>query len=107
MNISRLTIYSTVTELWNGQEELEYPALLILLECCIINICAAFISQKVFSLQNPTAQSAVKVNLAAQIMSHSVAASLSALVATGKKQCTVCYELCSVMKEVANENNEA
>jgi hypothetical protein len=36
-----------------------------------------------------------------------VAASLSALVATGKDHCTVCYELYSVMKEVANENNES
>jgi hypothetical protein len=79
---------------------------LILLECCIINIFAAVIS-KVISLQHPTAQSSKKVNLAAQIMSHTVAASLSALMATGKNQCTVCYELCSVMKEVANENNEA
>jgi hypothetical protein len=48
----------------------------------------------------------MKVNLAAQTMSHTVAAGISALVATGKNQCTVCYELCSVMKEVANENNE-
>jgi hypothetical protein len=50
---------------------------------------------------NPTAQSAMKVNLAAQIMSHIVAASLNALVATGKEHCTVCYELFSVMNEVA------
>jgi hypothetical protein len=48
----------------------------------------------------------MKLNLAAQVMSHTVAASLSALVATGKGQCTVCYELCYVMKEVADENNE-
>jgi hypothetical protein len=48
----------------------------------------------------------MKVNLAAQVMSYTVAASLSALVATGKDQCTVCYELFSAMKEVANENNE-
>jgi hypothetical protein len=79
----------------------------ILLVCSIINICAAVISQKVILLQHPTAQSAVKVNLAAQTMSHTVSAGLSALVATGKNQCTICYELCSVMKEVANENNEA
>jgi hypothetical protein len=55
---------------------------------------------------NPTEQSAMKVNLAAQVMSHTVAASLNALVATGKDQLTVCYELYSVMKEVADENNE-
>jgi hypothetical protein len=48
----------------------------------------------------------VKVNLAAQIMSHNVAASLNTLLATGKDHCTVCYELYSVMKEVDNENNE-
>jgi hypothetical protein len=30
---------------------LGYPALLILLECCTINICAADISQKVILLQ--------------------------------------------------------
>jgi hypothetical protein len=54
-----------------------------------------------------TGQSAMKVNLATQIMSYTVAAGLSAVVATGKNQCTVCYELCSVMKKVANENNEA
>jgi hypothetical protein len=35
-----------------------------------------------------------------------VAASLNALVATGKDHCTVCYELYSVMKEMANENNK-
>jgi hypothetical protein len=32
------------TGLWYGQEELEYPALLILLEWCTINISAADIS---------------------------------------------------------------
>jgi hypothetical protein len=48
----------------------------------------------------------MKVNLAAQVMSHTVAGSLSALVATGKDQYTACYELYYVMKEVANENNE-
>jgi hypothetical protein len=46
------------------------------------------------------------VNVAAQGMSHTVAVSLSAIVATGKDQCTVCYELYSVRKEVAGENNE-
>jgi hypothetical protein len=35
-----------------------------------------------------------------------VAVSHNALVAAGKDHCTVYYELCSVMKEVANENNE-
>jgi hypothetical protein len=39
------------TGLWYGQEVLAYPALLIVLECCTINICAADISQKVISLQ--------------------------------------------------------
>jgi hypothetical protein len=35
-----------------------------------------------------------------------IAASLNALVATGKDHyCTVCYELYSVTKEMANENN--
>jgi hypothetical protein len=34
------------------------------------------------------------------------AASLIALVATGKDHCTVCYELYSVMKEMSNENND-
>jgi hypothetical protein len=37
--------------LWYGQEELEYPALSIQLECCTVNICAADISCKVISLQ--------------------------------------------------------
>jgi hypothetical protein len=40
-------------------------------------------------------------------MSHTVAESLTALVATGKDDCTLCYELYSVMKEVVNENNES
>jgi hypothetical protein len=35
-----------------------------------------------------------------------VAGSHNALVATGKDHCAVYYELYSVMKEVANENNE-
>jgi hypothetical protein len=39
------------TGLWYGQEQLGYPALLIWLESCTINICAADISQKVISLQ--------------------------------------------------------
>jgi hypothetical protein len=54
---------------------------------------------------NPTAESAMQVNLAAQVVSHTVAAGLNTLVDTGKDQCTVWYELYSVMKEVANENN--
>jgi hypothetical protein len=45
------TICCTLTELWYGQEELGYPALLIRLECCLINICAADISRKVILLQ--------------------------------------------------------
>jgi hypothetical protein len=44
------TIHSTLTGLWYGQEELGYPALLILQKCCTINICAADSSQKVISL---------------------------------------------------------
>jgi hypothetical protein len=35
-----------------------------------------------------------------------IAASLNALVTTGKDHCTICYELYSVMKEMANENNK-
>jgi hypothetical protein len=35
-----------------------------------------------------------------------VAASLKVLVDTGKDNCTVCYELYSVMKEMADENNK-
>jgi hypothetical protein len=45
------TICSTFTGLWYGQEKLECPALLILLECYTINICAADISRKAVSLQ--------------------------------------------------------
>jgi hypothetical protein len=45
------TICSTLTGLWYGQEKLGYPALLILLECCTINICASDISWKVILLQ--------------------------------------------------------
>jgi hypothetical protein len=81
-------------------------ALLIPLECCIINICAEVISHKGISPQRLIAQSTMKVNLAALGMRHSVAASLNALVATDEDQCTVCYELYSVMNEVADENNE-
>jgi hypothetical protein len=51
---------------------------------------------------NPTGGSAEKVNLASQVMSHAVAASLNALVVTGKGHCTVCYQLHSVVKEVTN-----
>jgi hypothetical protein len=40
------TICNTFTGLWYGQEEFRYPALLILLEFCTLNICAADISQK-------------------------------------------------------------
>jgi hypothetical protein len=41
----------TFMGLWYGQEKLEDPALLILIECYTINICAADISWKVISLQ--------------------------------------------------------
>jgi hypothetical protein len=44
-------VCSTLTGLWCGHEKLGYCALLILLECCTINICAAGISWKVISLQ--------------------------------------------------------
>jgi hypothetical protein len=40
---------------------------------------------------NPTAQSAMKVNLAAQVMSYTVAAGLNTLVAAGKDHC-----ICSI-----------
>jgi hypothetical protein len=39
------TICSALTGLCYGKEELGFPALLILLECCIINTCVADISQ--------------------------------------------------------------
>jgi hypothetical protein len=35
-----------------------------------------------------------------------IVASLNAVVATGNDHCTVCYELYSVMKQMANEKNE-
>jgi hypothetical protein len=47
----------------------------------------------------------MKVSLAAQVMSHTVAASLNALLATGKDQYTLCYELYAVTKEVANNED--
>jgi hypothetical protein len=49
----------------------------------------------------------MKASLAAQVMSHTVAASFYALVAKSKDCCTLCCELYSVMKEVAIENNES
>jgi hypothetical protein len=55
---------------------------------------------------NPTTGSAEKVNLAPWVMSHTVAASLNASVATGKDHCFVCYELHSVVNEVIDECNE-
>jgi hypothetical protein len=42
---------NTLTGLCNGQEEVGYSALLILVECCTINFCASGIAQKVISLQ--------------------------------------------------------
>jgi hypothetical protein len=45
------TIPATLTGLCFGEAKLEYPALLILLEFCIINIFAADISWKVILLQ--------------------------------------------------------
>jgi hypothetical protein len=57
---------------------------------------------------SPTAQSSMKVNLAAvQVMSHTVVASLNVLVAIGKDHCTVCFELYFIVKEMANENMRA
>jgi hypothetical protein len=41
---------------------------------------------------NPITRTAEKVNFTAWLMSHTVAASLIALVATGKDHCAVCYE---------------
>jgi hypothetical protein len=38
------TICSTLMGLWYGQEKLEYPTLLILLDCYTTNICAADIA---------------------------------------------------------------
>jgi hypothetical protein len=46
-----VTLCNTLTGLWYGQEELGYPALLILLASCTIHFCAANISQKVISPQ--------------------------------------------------------
>jgi hypothetical protein len=45
------TICSTLTGRWYGLEKFGYPVLLILLDCCTINMCAADISWKVISLQ--------------------------------------------------------
>jgi hypothetical protein len=49
----------------------------------------------------------MNVNLAARVMSHTVAESLNAQVATGKDHCALCCGLYSVVQEVANENNES
>jgi hypothetical protein len=49
---------------------------------------------------NPTAQSAMKVNLAAELISHTVPALLNALVA-------LCCGLYSIVQEIANENYES
>jgi hypothetical protein len=49
----------------------------------------------------------MKVNLAAQVMSHTVAASLNAIVATGKDHCALCCGLYSVVQEVVNEKNKS
>jgi hypothetical protein len=43
-------ICNILTGLWYGQEDLVYPALLILLESRTVTFCAANISQKVISL---------------------------------------------------------
>jgi hypothetical protein len=52
---------------------------------------------------NPVAQSAMKVSLAAQVMSHPVAG-LNTLVSTGKKHCTAFSQL---QYFVINENEQA
>jgi hypothetical protein len=54
----------------------------------------------------PATPSVMKVKLAAQAMSHSIAASINTLVATGNDHCTPSYALYYFMKVVANENNE-
>jgi hypothetical protein len=57
-----------------------------------------FISYKLTDTHlNPIAQSTMKVSLAAHVMSHTVAASLNALVATGKDHCTVYINYCILL----------
>jgi hypothetical protein len=53
--------------------------------------------QQLYTHLNATTQSTMKVNLAAPVMTHTITASL----------CTLCYELYSIVKAVANENNES
>jgi hypothetical protein len=53
---------------------------------------------------SPAAASTFTVEETSQVMSQTVATILNALVATGKDHCTVCYELFSVMNEVANND---
>jgi hypothetical protein len=64
-------IYSTLTGLWYGQEKFGYPAPLILLECCTINICAADVSRKMSSLQLKGYTSTEWQLPVAQILFHS------------------------------------
>jgi hypothetical protein len=46
-------ICNTPTGLWYGQEDLVYPALLILLGCCTIKFCAADILPVVQADRHP------------------------------------------------------
>jgi hypothetical protein len=68
-------------------------------------LCSRHFSENDFTTA-PHCRESYGSDLAAQVMSHTVAVILNALVATGKDHCTVCYELYSVMNEVANEINE-
>jgi hypothetical protein len=72
------TICNILAGLWYGQEDLGCPA-----QLCTIKFCAD-------THLYPTAQSTMKVSLAAQSMSHTVAAGLNALVAAGKDQSMHC-----------------
>jgi hypothetical protein len=65
------TVCSTLTGLWYGQEMLGYVALLLLLQCCTINICAADVSRNVMSLQLKGYTSTEWQFCVAQILLHS------------------------------------
>jgi hypothetical protein len=54
---------------------------------------------------NPAAQCTMKVNFTPQGMSHTVATSYIALVATGKDHWTVCFELYSVENMVVRNRH--
>jgi hypothetical protein len=80
------TICNILAGLWYGQEDLGCPARLILPECCTIKF---FADTHLY----PSAQNTIKVSLAAQFMSHTVAAGLNAPVAAGKDQSVHCMRL--------------